>query len=105
MAPEHDELSAAKARLYEEKGCEVTVNRALHPQHIFMKLKCMNNDTVPEAMQVLYCALLQEGCKVLSCKKKWFRDHWVIKVGYPENSMDYEVFHLTPEKIWWECIY
>lgn len=85
--------------------CGIIVSRALHPLHIWMRLKCLHNDIVPEAMQVLYYTLLEEGCTVLSCKKKWFRDHWVIRVGYQELSMGYEEFHLTPGKMWWKCVY
>lgn len=74
--------------------------------HLYLHLKStMSNSIIPEGLQALYYALLEEGCKVKQCRKKWFRKHWIIQVWHTDHWMCYEEFHLTPNKTWWEYWY
>ena len=70
----------------------------------YKELNNYYSPNIPESLQTLYYSLLEEGCTVKSCKKKWFRDHYIIQI-WSESWLGYEEFHLTPEKIWWKAFY
>ena len=60
------------------------------------------DSAVPEAIFTMYYALLEEGGKA-TCRKKWFKNHWVVNIAdstLPECGFK---FHLTPDQMWWEC--
>jgi len=63
----------------------------------------MCHNSMPLAMQTLYHAVLAERCKIKSCKKKWFYDHYTITVE-DRHDCGYK-FYITPDKMWWECFY
>ena len=52
----------------------------------------------------LYVMVLKCGAKIKKCKKKWFKQHYIIHVRMAMFSKGEYVFHLTPQDTWYEWI-
>ncbi len=52
-----------------------------------------------EDMEYFYHTVLTQGHVIKSCKKKWFKQHYIVRVLRPD-LFGYEDFHLTPNKTW-----
>jgi len=71
---------------------------------IYYHARAMNYEgKMPKAIHTLYHALLIEGYKVKKCRKKWFKDHYIITVE--DDHLGGFHFHLTTDGMWWECFY
>ena len=67
-------------------------------------LNSLDNMDFPEGLLNLYHIILKEGNKIKKCKKKWFKQHYVVYIDDPSGTGEYR-FHLTPHKSWWEVIW